>query len=200
MSLSTTIVLGVALAQPAHPGPKLPSDGEVRQMLKVMDNFDDGPDILMKHGASMFPAYSGILASKNYTEGQLSCIFWIVKHIEADRSQFLEDAVTALAHTDVNVRRSALGLLTQIGSARDAAPIAALLADPEITVVYRAAKALEGIGDRRALTALDVWLVCGQGREVPELLEAVTKSRDALRRRLDSPVPIAPPPRAIIRK
>jgi hypothetical protein len=201
MFATGSLVLGLALtaAQPAGMPPRLPSDNEVRRLLKAGDNFDDGPRILEEHGSSLFPAYSRLIKSNDLSPEQLGWVFTVVAKVKADRSQFLETAVAALAHKDVEVRRSSLYLLAQIGSARDATPVAALLGDRETLVVYGAAETLSAIGDRRALTALEVWQVTGPGRDVPELRVAIAGFRETLSRRLDAALPVAPPPRPIQR-
>ncbi len=92
-------------------------------------------------------------------------------------------------------------LIAHIGSARDLAPAAMLLADPDVCVAYSAAETLTAIGDRRALFTFDVWVACHPGRDARGLREEFVEFREALRQRLDSLplLPIAPPPRPVAR-
>jgi HEAT repeat protein len=103
---------------------------------------------------------------------------------------FVEPRLAAVvAHSHPDVRRTAVILLGQIGSERDAARVVALLSDEEWTIPFAAAKALAAIGDRRAPAAMDVWLNSGLHRANAAEYEAqrkhVIKCRDELKERLD---------------
>lgn len=101
-----------------------------------------------------------------------------------------------LADGKPHVRRSAINLLARIGTTRDAPPIAALLADSDVTVTYAAAKALSEIGDRPCLVALDIWLASESHRDARDLRDHVRRFRRDLEARLDR---TAPPPREVKR-
>ena len=113
--------------------------------------------------------------------------------MKADRSRFLKTAIGKLVDSDKSVRRVAVSFLGEIGSERDTAPIVALLADEEFTVGVAAAKALSTIGGPRELAALNVWLTVTKPENYSKewqgsyesLQKNVTKSRDALKARLD---------------
>lgn len=117
--------------------------------------------------------------------------------IKADRNHFPERVVAKLAHPHAGVRGSAVELLAQIGGARDAAPVVALLSDEKWEVPFAAAKTLAAIRDRRGLTARDAWLNSGtphnSGNKDNEVLRKHgTKCRDVLKQRLGKAKPPSP--------
>lgn len=172
-------------------GDKAPPPGreEIRRMLEG-EEFDDY-EALVALGARAFPAYLQILAAKDADRSEASRIFLILSKVKADRGQFLEPAIANLAHPHSTVRYSAVQLLGQIGNERDAAPVVALLSDEEWTIPFAAAKTLAAIGDRRVLTAMDVWLNSVKphnsgGERANEILrQHVIKCRHELKERLD---------------
>lgn len=125
---------------------------------------------------------------------EVTRIYSALATIPADRSSFLETAVGGLASPHDGVRRSALYLIAQIGTARDTVPVAVLLSDDEVTVAHAAVEALVRIGDRRALAALDTWLASGNHRTRTGYRNDVAKMRDELWDRLENGKrPAAPP-------
>lgn len=170
-----------------------PSDEEiydVRQMLKAHE-FKEERRALIEIGERAFPIYFRILNRKDVDSEEVSRIFGILAAVKADRSQFLKQAIGGLSSQNTGVRLTATLLLGEIGSARDTAPMVALLSDEEWTVGIAAAKALAKIGDRRALTAMDVWLNSSSpGRHRNEQLDKalrkhIAKYRDELKQRLE---------------
>src|SRR4051812_38102640 len=81
-----------------QPPPGLPTDAEVRRMLNVRCNFDEGHQILLELGADVFPSYLRILRSKDVTAGQMGSIFTLAARTKGDRTPFVEHAVGGLAH------------------------------------------------------------------------------------------------------
>jgi hypothetical protein len=176
--------------QPADKAAMVPSDFEIRQMLRV-DEFKAERQFLIKLGEAAFPAYLRILTAADARPEEASRIYHVLPHVNGNRAPFLEHAIGALASPEVYVRRPAVILLAEIGSAEDEAPIVSLLSDEDWTVGIAAAKALAKIGDRRALTAMDVWLNSSSpGRHRNEQLEKalrkhIAKYRDELKQRLE---------------
>jgi hypothetical protein len=138
-----------------------------------------------------FPLYARILDDPKEHPGTRAKVLSVLAlpDVTADKAGFVDRAVAHLAHEHVGVRRAAVNLLSRIGSSRDVAPVVALLTDPDVTVPYAAAKTLAAIGDRRALTAIDVWLGTGSHHDHPELLDHVRRCREELRVRLDRATP-----------
>ncbi len=164
--------------------------------------FKDDRKLLVQHGEKIFPSFERILADRDANSTELTRLFIVLSALKADRSRFLEPAVTKLSHSDKSVRRVAVSFLGEIGSERDASPIVALLADEEFTVGVSAAKTLSTIGGPRELAALNVWLTVTkpetyskewQGR-YDSLRRNVTNSRDALKARLDKEKATKPRP------
>lgn len=179
-------------------GKKLPPPSEaeiydVRQMLRV-DEFKQERTALIELGERVFPIYLRILAAKDADPTEVGCIFGVLAAVKADRSQFLEHAVAGLTHEHVSVRRVAVQLLAQIGTVADLAPVVAMLSDSEWTNAIAAGKTLAAIGDKRTLTAMDVWLNSHAGKADSDKIQVevhkhVTKARDELKARLDKAKP-----------
>jgi HEAT repeat protein len=149
-------------------------------------------------GEAAFPGLAAIIADPKSDPMLVGGCLVVLTQMEGPRGRFVDLAVAKLS--DHGLRRTALVLLAQIGSSRDAPPIAVLLSDPDRAVVREAAAALAAIGDRRALVALDIWLMDGNHRDDGELLVIVGNHRDALQKRLDEADKkreAAPPPRPV---
>ena len=164
--------------------------GKVRPLLWAAE-FNEEHAILVEQGEKAFPAFLQILTAKDVKPIETARIFNVLAKVKIDRSQFLEHAILGLSHEHVSVRGTAVQLIAQIGSARDIAPVVALLSDTEWTNSVAAAKTLATIGDKRALAAMDVWLNSATPRnsvaeKANELLRTnLTKYRDELKARLD---------------
>jgi len=193
-ALLIRLIIVVAVLQPPAPQKDKPAVDEAR--IRWVLNDEEGIDRkeLTKVGGlspAAFPLYARILDNPKEDPNIVAGILWCVKEIKADRSQFLDRAVTRLADVDNSVRRTALSLLAQIGSARDEAPIVALLSDKEWTNAIAAAKTLAAIGDRRALAAMDVWLATStphgdrNARFDVTFRQDIAKYRDQLKARLE---------------
>jgi len=136
-------------------------------------------------GVSAFPIYEQLLNHPQVTVNEVVRIFGVIGEVKADRRGFVEHVIKRLTSPNGNVRRSAVQLLGQIGSYRDASPLVALLWDEERTVVYAVAQTLSLIGSERELTALDIWIKSGNHRADAELRRFVQQFRDALQRKIE---------------
>ena len=169
-------------------------EDRIRDLLSSDDMLDEKE--LVRLGAytpAAFPLYCRILenpAEDRYIVGRT---LYALSRSKGDRSQFVDLVVRRLADKHVSTRSSAVILLAQIGSARDAAPVVALLSDKEWTIPIAAAKTLAAIGDERALVALDVWLLSGSYHDHKVVREHVMKSRDELKERLEREKKQKPP-------
>lgn len=142
---------------------------------------------LLKMGTRAFPAFEKLLADPQLDPMHVVRIFNVVEQVDADRSRFLEPAVARLADPHLGPRSQALSLLRKIGSARDTPAVVALLWDERQEGTYAAAHTLAVLGDRRAVTSLDIWLARGNHREPNRrvLREGVAEFRAELVKRLE---------------
>jgi hypothetical protein len=194
--VAVSLAIWLLLLQPgAPPRPLTPvEEAAVRQILE-----SDERDYRVRLRAwggltpAAFPLYARVLDDPMEDPGMVNAVLNILAlpDVTADKAGFVDRAVAHLAHKDVGVRRAAVNLLSRIGSSRDVAPVVALLTDPDVTVPYAAARTLAAIGDRRAFTAIDVWLGTGSHHDHPELLDHVRRCREELRVRLDRATPPA---------
>ncbi len=188
----TTLLFIALICSYALSNDDIPNDRAIRLMLTAIE-FKGERKLLVQHGEKIFPCFERILADPDANSTELTRLFIVLTAAKADRSRFLEPAVAKLSHSDKSVRRVAVSLLGEIGSERDAAPIVALLADEEFTVGVAAAKTLSTIGGPRELAALNIWLKVTKPENYSKewqgshegLRKNVTKSRDALKARLD---------------
>ncbi len=171
---------------------KIPNDEMVRSMLVSLE-FGEEYTVLVTLNHKVYPNFERILAMRDVNRLEVSRMFIVLANVKGDRSRFLEPAVTKLSDSDNAIRRDSVGLLAEIGSERDTAPIVALLNDEEFTVGVAAAKALSTIGGPRELAALNIWLTVTKPENYSKewqgsyesLRKNVIKSRDALKERLD---------------
>src|SRR5687768_13337268 len=122
----------MAVLQAPGPDKKVPAadEGKIRRLLGSDDNLGVEPGEFDKAGVyspAAFPLYARILDDPEESSYLVQRTFLALAKIEGDRRQFLERAVAKLADRHPSVRRTAVQLLAQIGSARDAAPVVALL-------------------------------------------------------------------------
>ncbi len=192
------IVMATLMAAAQKKDMTASDESAVRELLKAIEFKQGARDELAKLGgysSNAFPLYARILDDPKENGRMAVRTLIVLSEIKADRSQFLERAVAKLAHTRPSVRRTAVGLLAQIGSERDAAPIVALLWDEAWEIPFAAADTLVAIGDRRSLAAMDVWLnssihyadAAGQRKHV-------IKCREELKARLDKEKATKPKP------
>lgn len=139
---------------------------------------------LISVGERAFPAYEEILSFQGADPVDVSGVLGVLCEVKADRRRFLKHALSRLTDATDSVRRTAVVLLSQIGSPAEASPLVALLSDEEIGVVSRAAEALAAIGGSNEVVAMDVWLRGVSHRERSRLREHVQKCRDDLQNRL----------------
>ena len=119
---------------------------------------DDRVEQLVQRGSKEFPVYSAILADPKSKSQHVCVVMQVIGGVHRDRSQFIEPAIQRLGDEDYGVRCAALILLREIGSAKDTPPIIVLLSDEHLPVVHAAARTLAAIGDKRTVSAMDVWL------------------------------------------
>ena len=181
-----TTAIALSGAAPAFAGP--PSDE--REVLDLLggEEFKEDRQKLVAWGAEAFPIYLGILEHKECTAMEKSRIFSVLRSVKADRSRFLEAVVSALAHENWSLRSSAVQLVAQIGTAKDASPVVALLSDG-VEPAYQsnchfAAKTLAAIGGPREVIAMDAWLLGVSYADDKPLRTHVKKCRDELAARL----------------
>ena len=146
----------------------------------------DGLKRLNELGAAkVYPALEAILAKPADDGDEVRRALAVAYEMKGDRSRFVEPAVRALAHPHPSVRRNAARLLGEIGTAKDASPLVALLSDSDDPCVNSAIMALAAIGGPREVVALDVWLVgSSQGAKDKVLRPRGKKYRDELEQRL----------------
>lgn len=143
---------------------------------------------LAQMGDKAFPAFETILADATAEPRLVAAVLLVVRDVKADRRRFIEPAVRALAHQSSNVRSKALQLLAQIGTAREAPPVVALLNEGDneyatIGIAFNAARTLVAIGGPSELRAMDVWLVGAANPRFP-IRTFVKTQRDLLEKRL----------------
>jgi hypothetical protein len=141
-------------------------------------------DDLRKIGPKVFSVFEDILRDPKARWWEVSRIFLVVQKIPGDRHRFIEPAIQHLTDSNEVVRSNAVHLLGTIGSAKETAPMVALLTDPERIVVNAAATALASIGGPREVIALDIWLRGNSHRDDGQLRRHVKKCRDDLQRRI----------------
>ncbi len=188
----TTLLFSALICPCALSNDDIPNDRAIRLMLTAIE-FKDERKLLVQHGEKLFPSFERILADRDANPTELTRLFIVLLAVKADRSRFLESTVAKLSHSDKSIRNVAVSLLGDIGSELDTAPIVALLADEEFTVGVAAAKAISTIGGPRELAALNIWLIVTKPENYSKewqgsyesLRKNVTKSRDALKARLD---------------
>lgn len=181
------LMLTVTLQPPAQEKPLTPKqEAAILQMLGGDDTFLEAEFAqLGGFSSAAFPLYCRILDAKDEDRYLVVRTLYVLSQIKEDRSQFVDRALSRLAHSHPSVRRTAVELLAQIGSSRDAAPVVALLSDKEWTISFAAAKTLATIGDQRTLIAMDVWLNTNVYKDDEQLREHIIKCRDELKARLD---------------
>lgn len=202
MALLIRLIIVVNVLQPPAPGKDKPAvdEAKIRWLLNAEEAVDR-KELAREGGLSpaAFPLYARILDNPKEDPYIVGRVLWFLTEIKADRSQFLDRAVAKLADPDSGVRRSALNLLGVIGTARDEAPVVALLSDQEWTVAIAAAKTLAAIRDRRALAAIDVWLATStplkdhNERFNETFRQDIAKYRDQLKARLEKEEKEKPP-------
>lgn len=188
----TTLLFSALICSYALSNDDIPNDRAIRLMLTAIE-FKDERKLLVQYGEKLFPSFERILADRDANSTELTRLFIVLLAVKADRSRFLESAVAKLTDSDKSIRNVAVSLLGDIGSELDTAPIVALLSDEEFTVGVAAAKTLSKIGGARELAALNVWLTVTKPENYSKewqgsyesLRKNVTKSRDALKERLD---------------
>lgn len=175
------IILGMGMQPPEVK--KAPSTEEVRTLARGTHFLSD--IALIKYGAAAFPACEAILADPKSTVQEISGVLSAVIHIKAPKAQFLDLTVPLLAHKNISVRNSAVGLMEQIGTPAEGAILVALLSDEHRVTAVQAATALSKIGGARDVVAMDAWLLGGTAyRDDDALLRHVKSCRDALEKRL----------------
>ncbi len=190
----TLLCIMLATLPASAPEKEMPASDEsaVRELLNAIEFKQEERDELAKLGGyspAAFSLYIRILDDPKENANMAARTLLVLSKIKADRSQFLERVVAMLAHSRSSVRQYAVELLAQIGSERDAAPIVALLWDEAWEIPFAAANTLVAIGDRRSLTAMDVWLnssihyADAAGYAVQR--KHVIKCREQLKARLD---------------
>jgi hypothetical protein len=112
-------------------------------------------------------------------------VLLMVRQAEGDRSAFRPHAVRLLAHEQQSVSRNALDLLARIGTADDAAAVAALLDGPARDVSYYTSvvETLAAIGTEKEIVALEVARKAGLKRDYPDFWARVDKCETAIRER-----------------
>ncbi len=111
-------------------------------------------------------------------------IIGILRHYKSDRSRFLKHAVQALTRELSETRITALLLIAQIGSEKEASAVVALLSDEEVAVAFEAGDCLIAIGTERELIAFDITLRAEQAKGKTDRDWLKTK-RDKLKERLE---------------
>lgn len=164
---------------------EVPDVEEVRRLLHWEGPLS-GPRPLIGLGQKVFPALESILADPKSKPGDVARAFGLLNTMEMDRRRFLELAVGRLADPSSSVRWAALGLLKQIGTERDCAPVVVLLFDQDIAIRRSAAETLGVIGGKRELAVMDVWLRIGDHRSDGDLVRRVQEQRDLLKKRLNA--------------
>jgi hypothetical protein len=162
-------------------------------MLQVIDQRGGEHKKLISLGSKLFPAYQRILAAPDINHTEQSGIYAALAEVNGDRSQFLDHAVSGLASRSDRVQFSAVILVKQIGSAREAAPVVALLWDTDPVTKHVAADTLRVIGDRRTVDALQIWLNVPANQQNRQLFDHVTKCRNDLFDRVERERKAAPP-------
>lgn len=195
------IVMATLMAAAQKKDMTASDESAIRELLNAEEFKQEERDELAKLGGlspAAFPLFARILDDPKEDGSVAVRTLRVLSEIKADRSQFLERAVAKLAHSHPSIRRTAVELLAQIGSERDAAPIVALLWDEAWEIPFATANTLVAIGDRRALTAMDVWLnssihyADAAGYAVQR--KHVIKCREQLKARLDKEKATKPKP------
>jgi HEAT repeat protein len=190
---------------PLPPDTPLPDDARVRDMLgrDISGSYGDQWTIggwLVRHGERLYPAYERVLADPRTGPLQAQNLIDILTGVGGDRTRFADPVAARLWFPRPEVRASAVMLLGEIGTDKQAAALVPLLGDatphrvPYITIRSLAAEAMAKIGGRRELAALDQFVALSESYDKlagPDR-DAIVKARDALRKRLD--LPAAPKP------
>ena len=200
MSIITSLFIGMTTLQIPERAKEILSLDEVR--IRELLGSEEGIDWieltrLRGMSSDALPLYARIIDGPKEDSYIVTRTLVVLANSEmkADRSEFLDRAIAKLADPHPGIRQTAVELLARIGSARDAPPVVALLADEKFEIPMAAAKTLAAIGDRRSLAALNVWLATGRRLDNPNndavQRQRVAQFRDELKRRLDAARPPA---------
>jgi hypothetical protein len=167
--------------------------GEVLSLLNGQE-FKTNRQLLVSKGKGAFDAFDRLLKSKTLNNVQTARVFIVLKEVDADRSMFIEHAVSNFSNSDSMVRMRAVELLSVIGTSKDTAGLHVLLSDKVTTVGYNAANAMKQIGEKIDLLAFDIWLNATNHKfeslekqnDHNELVRHVKKCKDDLVKKLAS--------------
>jgi hypothetical protein len=141
--------------------------------------------VYLAYGPLAYPAYRAILDDKKSTSTEVTLVLSILYATKIDIRYFTPQLVRLLTSDSAHFRAMATELLGRHATATDAPQFAVLLFDPDKYVLFRAAEALSKVGDRNALTALELWQTSKANTAHPGYRAVVKDYENALRKRLE---------------
>lgn len=115
---------------------------------------------LARDGTRHYNVYHKILTAHEPSWPTVVTVYLVLRQINADKSLFRDPTIALLNSSDLQLRRVAVGFLSDIGTHQDTPPVVALLWDKDPSIVYLAASTLSKIGTRQDLVAINIWLAC----------------------------------------
>ena len=140
---------------------------------------------LLALGKKAHPTFAKILNDEKSSYTFVTRVLKTLSKSKEDRSEFVEPTVARLNDADWVMRMAAAELIGDIGTAKEAPPLIALLYDEESGAAGAAALALGKIGGQRELLALTIWQRNNAKSEDVETIKDVNKAIEQIRKRIE---------------